>query len=290
MVSAPLQMSGGLTVPAANRNLAKRLGALQSGCMASIDTELGRIGLIDRGSGDRTPVIFLHGVGSDKSVWRPQLDHFGQSRRALAFDYPGYGESELVPNATRDDFASAALATMDTLGIEKAHVCGLSLGGVIAIAMQSAAPDRCASLVIADSFAVHPQGQAIYERSTAASDDMRGLGEARIGALMVSDDPDLRAEVIDTMAAIEPEAYRIGARAVWLADQRERAAAIRLPTLVLCGDSDAITPPALSDDLAALIPGSKLHIIEGASHLANLDKPAEFNAAIDDFLATVEEA
>lgn len=257
--------------------------------MASIDTERGRIGFLEAGSGG-TPILFLHGVGSDKSVWRPQLDHFGKNRRALALDYPGYGESAPLPHGTRDDFAAAALAAMDTLGIEKAHVCGLSLGGVIAIAVHSAAPDRCASLVLADSFAVHPQAQAIHERSTAASHDMRGLAEARIGALLASEDPDLRAGVIDTMAAIDPEAYRIGARAVWLADQHERAAAIRVPTLILCGDSDAITPPVLSVELAALIPGSKLHIIKAASHLANLDKPAEFNAAIDDFLVTVEEA
>ena len=113
--------------------------------MASIDTARGRIGLIDTGSGDGAPIVFLHGVGSDKSVWQPQLDHFGKTRRALAFDYPGYGESGPAPDATRDDFASAILAAMDTLGIDRAHICGLSLGGVVAIALHSSAPDRCAS-------------------------------------------------------------------------------------------------------------------------------------------------
>ena len=254
--------------------------------MASIETERGRIGLIDTGSGDRTPIVFLHGVGSDKSVWKPQLDYFRQSRRALAFDYPGYGESEAAPDATRDDFASAMLAAMDALGIDHAHICGLSLGGVVAIAVHSAAPDRCASLILADSFAVHPQGQAIYERGVAASADMRGLAEARIGALLVSEEP--RAAAIETMVRIDPEAYRTGARAVWLADQRERAAAIRVPALVICGDEDAITPPALSEELASLIPSSKLQILKGASHLANLDKPAEFNRLIDDFLSAIE--
>jgi 3-oxoadipate enol-lactonase len=256
--------------------------------MASIDTARGRIGVIETGCSDGTPILFLHGVGSDKSVWRPQLDHFGKTRRAVAFDYPGYGDSELVPDATRDDFAAAILAAMDALGIGKAHICGLSLGGVVAIAMHAAAPQRCASLVIADSFAAHPQGQAIYDRSIAASQDMRGLAEARIGALMVSEDPAVRREVIDTMAAIDPDAYRIGAPAVWLADQRERAAAIRAPTFVICGDEDAITPPALSEELVSLIPGAQLHILNGASHLANVDKPEEFNLAIDDFLSAVE--
>src|SRR5688572_33154193 len=100
--------------------------------MGSIATPRGRIGYIEAG-GDATPIIFLHGVGSDKNVWRPQLDHFGKTRRAVAFDYPGYGESELIEGATRDDFAVAILAAMDALGIARAHVCGLSLGGVIAI-------------------------------------------------------------------------------------------------------------------------------------------------------------
>ena len=255
--------------------------------MAVIETPLGTVGYLEAGTSG-TPILFLHGVGSDKSVWRPQLDHFGASRRAIAFDYPGYGESEFRAGATRDDYAAAVLAGMDALGVDRAHVCGLSLGGVVAIALYAAAPERCASLIIADSFAIHPQGEAIYERGVAASVDMRGLATARVGALLISEEP--RAEVIDTMAAIDPEAYRIGARAVWHADQRERAAAIRVPTLILCGEEDAITPPALSKELAFLIPGSRLKLIPGASHLANLDKPQEFNAAIDDFLAAIEKA
>jgi hypothetical protein len=73
-------MSAGLTVAQANRNLAKDARALQSGRMATIDTTRGRIGLIDTGRDDAKPILFLHGVGSDKSVWRPQLDHFGPTR------------------------------------------------------------------------------------------------------------------------------------------------------------------------------------------------------------------
>ena len=257
--------------------------------MISIVTALGNVGTVEAGSGDQTPLVFLHGVGSDKSVWDPQLDHFGRSRRTLAFDYPGYGESQFRKDATRDDFAAAILAAMTALGIDHAHVCGLSLGGVVAIAMHSAAPERCASLILADTFAVHPQGQDIYERSIAASDDMRGLAEARIGALLVSQDEVLRRNVIETMSSIDPEAYRLGARAVWLADQTDRAAAISAPTLILVGDQDAITPPSLSEDLAKLIPHARLEVVEDASHLANLDKPAEFNRAVDDFLSAAEQ-
>ena len=259
--------------------------------MGAIATAKGRIGYEERTGGEGLPILFLHGVGSDKSVWRPQLAHFGGRRRALALDYPGYGESEFYPNATRDDFAAAILAAMEALGVGRAHVCGLSLGGVIAIAMHALAPQRCASLILADSFAVHPDGNGIFERSTEASRlmGMRALAETRVDMLLGSAaTAELRAEVVETMAAIDPTAYRTGADAVWLADQRDRARAIDAPTLVLCGSEDRITPPALSEELARLIPGAKLELIEAAGHLANAEQPAAFNAAIDRFLADVE--
>ena len=260
--------------------------------MASVDIAGGgTIGVMEIGGGEATPIVFLHGVGSDKSVWAPQLAHCGGIRRAIAFDYPGYGESSFAAHATREDYATAILAAMDALGVERAHICGLSLGGVIAIAMHAAAPTRCASLTLSDSFAVHPDGQGIHDRSVAASESipMRDFAEARVDFLLARPvEPTVRAEVVETMARIDPAAYRIGVAAVWLADQRDRAAAIGVPTLVLCGTEDKATPPALSEELAALIPGSHLIMIEGAGHLANLERPAEFNAAVDTFLAGIE--
>lgn len=259
--------------------------------MASIATARGRIGYIEAGGGDGTPIIFLHGVGSDKSVWAPQLAWFGNSRRAVAFDYPGYGESEFAADATRDDFAAAVLAAMDALGIDRAHVCGLSLGGIVTMAMHAAAPERCASLIIADSFAAHPDGQGIHDRSVTASQSMtmRDLAEARSGMLLGSaTTPELRAEVIETMAAIDPAAFRVGAAAVWLADQRDRARTIEVPTLILVGEEDGITPPALSEELADLIPSSRLEKIAEAGHLANAEQPEAFNTAIESFLSELD--
>jgi 3-oxoadipate enol-lactonase len=259
--------------------------------MASMATARGRIGYFEAGSGEALPIVFMHGVGSDKSVWSRQLAHFANSRRAVAFDYPGYGESEFLENATRDDYATAILASMDALDVERAHVCGLSLGGVVAIALCAAAPERCASLLIADSFAVHPDGQAIHDRSVSASQTMtmRELAEARSGVLLGSAASDeLRAEVIETMAAIDPAAYRLGAAAVWLADQHDRVRAIDVPTLILVGEEDEITPPALSGELANLIPNSRLLQIAEAGHLANAEQPAAFNRAIESFLSELD--
>jgi 3-oxoadipate enol-lactonase len=259
--------------------------------MARVQTSAGyEIGYDEAGGGEKTPIVFLHGVGSDKSVWRPQLERFGAERRSLAFDYPGYGESDPAPEGTsRDDYAAAIVSAMAALGIAKAHVCGLSLGGVVAIAMHDAAPDACASLILADTFASHPDGQGIYDRSIAASENMRVFAESRVDVLLGQPaDPAVRSEVIETMSGIEPAAYRIAAEAVWLADQAERADAIRVPTLVVCGDQDRITPPALSTSLTRIIPGAHYEPIEGAGHLSNLEKPEAFNTIVGAFVRGVD--
>ena len=248
------------------------------------------IGYEEAGRSEATPIIFLHGVGSDKSVWRPQLDHFGKRRRAVAFDYPGYGESDPAPEGTsRDDYASAIISAMHELGIDRAHVCGLSLGGVVAIAMCHAEQSRCASLILADTFAVHPQGQAIYERSLTASENLRSMAEARVDVLLAQPAaPRVRREVVETMARIDPSAYCIGAEAVWLADQRGRAAKIDVPTLILVGDQDLITPPELSNELAGLIPNSRIRLIKEAGHISNLEKPLDFNREVDEFIRQLD--
>ena len=263
--------------------------------MARVVTDAGQAigyaeGAKDDGGGERTPIVFLHGVGSDKCVWRPQLEHFGSERRSVAFDYPGYGESDPAPEeTTRDDYAAAILAAMRGLGIERAHICGLSLGGVVAIALHAAQPEACASLILADTFAAHPEGAAIYERSLAASENMRVLAEARADVLLAQPaDPEVRAEVIATMAAIDPAAFRIGAEAVWLADQGTRAHDIRVPVLVLCGSEDRVTPPALSTTLARMIPGARYEAIEGAGHLTNIERPEAFNALVGGFVRGVD--
>src|SRR5438445_1557043 len=202
--------------------------------MPRVPTSKGyEIGFVDVGGGDATPILFLHGVGSDKSVWHPQLEHFGRARRAIAFDYPGYGDSDPVEAGTsRDDYAEAILAAMHELGVARAHICGLSLGGVVAIALYTFDPHACASLILADSFATHPEGRAIYERSLAGSRDLPAMAEARVDLLLAQPaDPAVRREVVETMSHLDPVAYRIGAEAVWLADQRDRATEIRVPPL-----------------------------------------------------------
>lgn len=259
--------------------------------MGRVATNFGySIGYDEAGSGAATPIVFLHGVGSDKSVWHPQLDHFAAERRAIAFDYPGYGDSDPAPEGTsRDDYAAAIHSAMHALGVDRAHICGLSLGGVVAIALCHAVPNHCASLILADTFEEHPDGRAIYDRSIAASDNLRAMAEARVDVLLAQPaDPAVRSEVIETMARIDPAAYRIGAEAVWLANQGIRAHDIRVPTLVVCGSEDKVTPPALSLALTQLIPGARSELIDGAGHLANLERADAFNTSVGAFIRGVE--
>ena len=128
------------------------------------------IGYYESGEAVETSIVFLHGVGSDRSVWLLAAGAFRARRRAIAFDYPGYGDSDPAPEDTsRDDYAAAILSAMSELGVYRAHICGLSLGGVVAIAMYDAAPERCASLVLADLFAAIPMGaRSTNARSPAA--------------------------------------------------------------------------------------------------------------------------
>jgi 3-oxoadipate enol-lactonase len=259
--------------------------------VSNVQTRFGAIGIAANGTDAGPPILFLHGVGSDKSVWHPQLEHFRGRRTAIAIDYPGYGESEPREGATRDDYARAGLAALDAMGRSQAHICGLSLGGIVAVAMHALAPERCLSLVLADTFAKHPDGRAIYDRSLAASENMRALAEARVDVLIAQPaDPAVRSEVVETMARIDPAAFRIGAEAVWLADQADRAAQIRIPTLVVCGTEDKVTPPPLSHELMALIPGARYETIERAGHLANLERPDAFNTLVEAFTDRVDSA
>jgi 3-oxoadipate enol-lactonase len=118
---------------------------------------------------------------------------------------------------------------------------------------------------------------------------MRAMAEARVDVLLAQPaDPAVRTEVVETMAAIDPAAFRIGAEAVWLADQRERAHEIRTPTLIVCGSEDHITPPALSHELERLIPGARYEQIERAGHLTNLERPDQFNTLVGAFIRGVD--
>lgn len=234
---------------------------------------------LERGRGDR--IVFLHGVGSDATVWGPQLEDFDGHCR-IAFDMPGYRGS---PPAPAQDAASLARLVLASTAADagRLHLVGLSLGAVVAAHAAALHGDRIASLTLASGFVAYPDGATVAERARrmAETDGMAALAAARIGRILhPSTAATTRSSVAATMAAIPVDAYQRMSTAVWTADLTSVAPAIRVPTLVIAGEDDPVTPPTLGAPLAAAIPGARLECVARASHLVNLDRPDAFNALV----------
>jgi 3-oxoadipate enol-lactonase len=248
-----------------------------------------QIGYSEAGnSAENPPLIFLHGVGSDKSVWDFQVKELSKNRRVVAFDYAGYGESNLPSkDLTREEIARYVFGAMDALEIKRAHILGLSFGGVVALEMFAQNARRIMSLILADAFARHPRGGEIVERTLSLVEKMtmREFAEQRVEVLLMPEiGEQMRGEVVETFSKIPKQTFRWATRAVWAADYRNLLPQINVPTLILVGERDAVAPVELSKELAENITGARLEIISGASHLSNLDKPRVFNELIEKFI------
>ncbi len=242
------------------------------------------------------PLLFLHGIGGNCDSFAPQLAHFGQSRRALAWDMPGYGPS---PTRVPLTFAALAAAVDDVLDAEradKAVLVGHSLGGMIAQETAARFPDRVAALVLfATSAAFGGRDRSFKEAFLAErlAPLERGLtpGEiapALIGAMLTPWAPaGARAAAVASMAAIAPAAYRAALQCIVTFDRSADLERIACPTLVLAAEHDRLAPPKGMQRMAARIPGAAYRCQPGLGHLANLEDPASFNAALDEFLATI---
>jgi 3-oxoadipate enol-lactonase len=168
-----------------------------------------------------------------------------------------------------------------------AHTVGLSMGGVIALEMALQQPSRLHSLVLADSFAWHPDAEGILARTrnALATMTMQEFAEARVHVLLAPSAPEaLKREVVETMGRIDKRAYAWASVAVWTPDYRGDLLQIVIPTLVVVGEHDQPTPPALSEALQAGIPCAKLATIPNAGHISNIDNPAVFNRVVEEFI------
>lgn len=239
-----------------------------------------------------SPVVFLHGVGSVRSVWREQLQALGREHRALSIDFRGHGDSEIPATPIdRPAFAADVVGVLDALGLFPAHLVGLSMGGVIALEAYRLYPDRVLSLTLADTFAHFPgweEGMATRERDLART-SMREVAEARIPSCLRPDpDPKKLRGAIEAMATKDKRVYSESSAATWSPDYRALLPEVHVPTLILWGDYDTLTPRGLSEELHAGIRGSELRVIPNAGHISNLDNPGVFNAALREFLDYVD--
>jgi 3-oxoadipate enol-lactonase len=243
-------------------------------------------------AGSGPTLLFLHGVGSDRRTWAGQLRRFGSGHTALALDLRGHGDSQAAPaSISIERFAADCAELIGRVGAGPAHVCGLSLGGIVALQLWADRPELVRSMILADSWAYHPEAAAGLPARLAGI-DARPLPELAAERMPMvvgpGADPALVARAVEVMAGKDPAAYRRSNEVLWGVDMRTVAAGVRIPTLVLVGELDVITPPALSEELAALIPGARLVVIPATGHLSNEVNAAAFDAALAAFVQEVE--
>ncbi|MEM6712351.1 MAG: alpha/beta fold hydrolase [Pseudomonadota bacterium] len=248
------------------------------------------------GQRDKPSLLFIHAFTCNASLWDGMIARFASRYRCLAFDLPGHGQSE--PNDQASDMgllADCAAAVLDAAGVETAHVCGLSIGGMIAQKFGLSYPERAASLTIACSTGrlapeAGPMWRARLEAisskgiwSQVESTMERWFGEGLMARFEPADlDPIARMIATTTVAG----ALSCG-RAVKAHDLLDELPALTVPTLVIGGEKDLSFPASHPEALAQAIPGAKLVMLTDAGHLAPVQVPDAFEAALGDFLARV---
>lgn len=240
-------------------------------------------------AGARGPaLIFVHGVGSTAAIWDAQLAAFSNDFRCAAIELRGNGALDDPDPVliTRQGFADDALAVADALGFETFTLVGCSLGGVVAFELWKRVPQRLEAMVIVGSFARYPDGDN-YARTICSTlegtTDMRPFAESRAARLGLP--PERYRETVEQMACKSTTCYQASTTATWTGDYRDLLSTIDVPVLVLHGERDAVAPAALSEEIAAGIPGAQLAAIENAGHVANADNPERFNELLRKFLS-----
>jgi pimeloyl-ACP methyl ester carboxylesterase len=238
-------------------------------------------------------LLCLHGIGSCADAFVPQYPLARTlGRRIVAWDAPGYRNSPDPERPfTLDDWADAAAALIERQGGGRADVLGVSWGGVTATRLALRHPELVRSLILADSSMGSGINDRVAEamRARASAVDEHGLEAfaASRSPVLVSDDAP--AELIEQVAALMVAAvrqppYTWACESMASTDHGPDLGSIGVSTLVIVGTEDRVTPPKLSEALAAGIPGAELVTIPGAGHLANQEQPEAFNRAVADFM------
>lgn len=249
-----------------------------------------------RRAGSGPVLLMLHGIGGAAAQWRAQLEGLADEFTAVAWDTPGYGDSDDPDGDWRmADYAERLAALIDHLSPEPVHFLGQSWGGLLAQEFYRHYPERVRSLILSDTFAgsvVRPEAErnAILQGrlDAVATKSPAEMAAARLPMLVPDDAPESVKQEIETMlAAIHPNGYRQAAIALHYTDFLDLLPAISVPTLVIAGEHDRVVAMEHSRQLADGIPGARLEVIPGAGHLSNQQKPDEYNAIVRRFLRAV---
>ncbi len=267
----------------------------------NLTTEVNNFGLSydDIGSGD-TPIIFLHGYPFDKTMWEGQLQFLRSSYRVIALDIRGFGASrDETSSLSIDMFADDLIAFMNKLEIEKVILCGLSMGGFIALNAQARFPDRFEALILCDTQCIADTSEVKAKRYKTI-DDITANGPAEfnegfIKSVFHKDSLTQKPEIVEAVRSVvfanSQQIIINGLKA--LAERSETCStlgSITLPTLIICGRQDVVTPLAQSEYMHEHIKWSLLSIIEDAGHVSNLEQPYAFNKILFDFLTSLKVA
>ncbi len=239
-------------------------------------------------------LLMMHGIGGNRTNWHDQLPAFAADFHAVAWDARGYGASDDYEGPLDfGDFAGDLLRVLDYFRASRAHLVGLSMGGVIAMDFYSRHPERVATLTLCDSLPgfghLSPEQRREFVRlrqePLLAGKEPKDIAPAVAQSLIgQTARPGSFDRLVASMAALHKQSYLKTLAATAAYGRRFELEKIAVPTHVVVGDEDRLTPPALSRQIAERISGAQLTVIEGAGHLSNIEQPEKFNRAVLAFL------
>ena len=243
-------------------------------------------------AGDGPALVLLHGFTHDSRVWRPQLESLSDQFTVIAWDAPGAGQSADPPETFEiGDWAGCLAGLLDAAAVQRAHIVGLSWGGLLAQEFYRRHSVRVRSLVLADTYAGWKGSlpEPIPEERLAACLRDASLPPSEFvrkylpGMFSESPTQEVREELARIMSDFHPIGFRLMATALARADTRDLLPTIRVPTLLVWGDADARSPINVAHQLRDAIRGARLVVIPGAGHVSNLEASTRFNTEVRDF-------
>jgi 3-oxoadipate enol-lactonase len=253
----------------------------------------------DVGEGS-TPIIFLHGFPFDKTMWNGQLDFLKSKFRMIACDIRGFGKStDEESHLSIDLFSEDLIAFMDELNIDKAIICGLSMGGFIALNALKRFPERFEVLILCDTQCIADTPEVKEKRYKIIDDIINNNGVAKfnegfIESVFHQDSIRNKRDLVEKLRRVVfgNSDNIIVKGLVALAERSETCSALNevtIPTLIICGSDDEVTPLDQSEFMHSTIKGSLLHVIHNAGHVSNLEQPQEFNEQLLNFLTEINQ-
>jgi 3-oxoadipate enol-lactonase len=247
----------------------------------------------DSGIEHASPIIFIHGFPFSHEMWKEQTALFADTHRVITYDVRGHGKSDLGDGHVMIDLLVDDLfGLMDHLGIQAANIVGLSMGGYIALRGIERDADRYLSLVLCNTKSEADTNEAKLKRAAAIrtiqTDGVQAFAEGFLKTVFSPESFDKRPEAVRKIRKIieaTPPATLCSTLIALAArtDTTESLGTIGVPTLVLVGENDQLTPPTAAKSMANRIPESKLFVLKHAAHLSNLENPEDFNRHLRDF-------